>query len=249
MADLPGCPERWPRCCTCRLPSPDATRADRGADYVGEDVEAASIRAADYDVKRAETGIVSTESTQDRRKVREPCYCGVSGEGVQQALLKSWRGALSQASVLPRVVAPSRVHQIDQRLLFIVAGGDSPELEKIITRSASASGASLWHEFIQRPNLAPADHFAGVMPEDLIKFSLIDHRQRRGECLGLAWTGSRWSDPVEPSSFVQAFIRLFEMDGVELEFTDVRWKRRRPRRSIPRHRCRGPRRSWKRICR
>ena len=200
------------------------------AGYVGEDVEnilLKLIQAADYDVKKAETGIIYIDEVDKiARKADNPSITrDVSGEGVQQALLKILEG--TTASVPPQG-GRKHPHQeflsIDTTNVLFICGGAFANLDRVIERRIGHQGVGFGAAIQSKEQRDTGEIFEHCLPEDLIQYGLIPefigrlpvmsaiHQLDREELMKIL---------TEPrNALVHQFQRFFQFDGIELVFSD-----------------------------
>lgn len=200
------------------------------AGYVGEDVDSIIVRllqAADYDVSKAERGIIFIDEIDKiARKTANPSITrDVSGEGVQQGLLKLLEGTV--AAVPPK---GGRKHpeqplvQVNTKNILFICGGAFETLDKIIAQRVNKGGMGFGADIRSESDNTLSELFRQLEPDDLIRFGLIPEIVGRlpiAVALEELDENAMLNILTQPkNALVKQFKSLFAMDGVELEFTE-----------------------------
>lgn len=199
------------------------------AGYVGDDVEniiSRLLQSANYDIDKTQRGIVYIDEIDKiARKVEDNSRRDISGEGVQQGLLKIIEGTMASIPTQPgKKTSQQEYVQIDTRNILFICAGAFSGLEKIIASRGVSSTIGFKADVREKDDINRKDIFTKVEPEDLIKFGLIPEIVGRLPIVapleGLTKDDLK-TILVEPkNSLVKQYQKLFSLDKVDLEFED-----------------------------
>lgn len=199
------------------------------AGYVGDDVEniiARLLQSANFDIEKTQRGIVYIDEIDKiARKSEDNTRRDISGEGVQQGLLKIIEGTVASVPTQPgRKTAQQEYVQVDTRNILFICAGAFSGLEKIIVARGSGSTMGFGADVRAKDDLGRKDIFNGVESEDLIKFGLIPEIVGRLPIVA-PLEGLTEEDLIrilsEPkNSIVKQYQKLFDLDKVELSFEE-----------------------------
>jgi ATP-dependent Clp protease ATP-binding subunit ClpX len=199
------------------------------AGYVGDDVEniiARLLQAANYDIEKTQRGIVYIDEIDKiARKSEDNTRRDISGEGVQQGLLKIIEGTVASVPTQPgRKTAQQEYVQVDTRNILFICAGSFSGLEKIIAARGKGSAIGFGADVREKDELSQKDIFNQVEPEDLIKFGLIPEVVGRLPIVapleGLTEDDLTKILSEPKNSIAKQYQKLFDLDKVELTFEE-----------------------------
>ncbi len=199
------------------------------AGYVGDDVEniiSRLLQAANYDIEKTQRGIVYIDEIDKiARKSEDNARRDISGEGVQQGLLKIIEGTVASVPTQPgRKTTQQEYVQVDTKNILFICAGAFSGLEKIISARGKGSSIGFGADVREKEEMGKKDIFNNVEPDDLIKFGLIPEIVGRLPVIspleGLTTEDLKKILSEPKNSVVHQYKKLFELDNIELIFDD-----------------------------